>query len=431
MLQFFRRQLSESVEKTLGQLLESQYWDVDKIAKYQWSKLKKIISHSFANVPYYRYLLNGIGANANDFSDFESFAKLPLLQKADIQFSINEMVAENVDKRQLVLNSTGGSTGMPLNFYQDRSYEIGADAARLRAWRYMPGGNKQSLEAVLWGAVRDIGKGFSFTKKLREILREGEYHLNTFDLDEETLKRYLFWFNRLKPDLLRGYATSLYYVANYIEQKGIKVHRSKSIISSTEVLHPRMRKQIEKVFGAPVFDSYGCREISQIGTECEYHDGFHVVFENQFVEIVDGKIVVTNLNNYAMPLLRYVVGDLAQKLDCRPCRCGRNSPRLINISGRDNDNIELPCGKVVNGEFFEFLFFGMDDVVQYQVVYSRSEKKIRLKLQLRQGGGFEKVRKAVKDAMRVNYNFGNVEIVESEDFDKTPTGKLRFVYMID
>ena len=73
----------------------------------------------------------------------------------------------------------------------------------------------------------------------------------------------------------------------------------------------------------------------------------------------------------------------------------------------------------------------MDDVVQYQVVYSRSEKKIRLKLQLRQGGGFEKVRKAVKDAMRENYNFGNVEVVESEDFDKTPTGKLRFVYMID
>jgi phenylacetate-CoA ligase len=190
-----------------------------------------------------------------------------------------------------------------------------------------------------------------------------------------------------------------------------------------------MRETIERVFGCKVFDSYGCREISQIATECEAHNGLHTVFENQYVELIDQEIVVTNLNNYLMPFIRYKVGDLASAIDYTPCSCGRCSPRIVSLVGRDNDNIELPNGKVINGEFFEFLFFGIPSVVQYQVVYHRSTKKLELKLHL--DDTKVNVGEIVKKTMIDKFKYKNIEVIYTDIFDKTATGKLRFVYSTD
>lgn len=431
MLNFLRRPLNPKVASALDSLLESQFWPADRIQSYQWTQLKKLLQHASTKVPYYTTLFHTSGFSVEDIRTPTDFARIPFLNKENIQTSTECMMAIGTDKSQLTLNSTGGSTGMPLNFYQDRNYEVWADAARCRAWRYMPGGDLGSLEAVLWGAIRDVGKGFPTIQTYREILRDGVLQLNTFDLDETVLHKYLRWFNRCRPSLLRGYASSLYYVANFIDAHKIKVHQPSSIISSTEILHPRMRHQVEKVFGAPVFDSYGCREVSQIGTECSQHDGFHIVFENQYVEVVNQEIIVTNLNNYAMPFIRYRVGDLASSLTWAPCICGRHSARLTKLLGRDNDNIELANGKVVNGEFFEFLFFGMSDVVQYQISYSRSEQKMTVRLQLANGGSEEEACQAIRRNMNEKFHFSNIEIIRTAEFDKTPTGKLRFVSMTD
>src|SRR5690606_15609804 len=95
-----------------------------------------------------------------------------------------------------------------------------------------------------------------------------------------------------------------------------------------------------------------------------------------------GQIVVTNLNNLAMPFIRYVVGDMAESITSEPCACGRQSERLLGLKGRDNDNIALPGGTVVNGEFFEFLFFGFHTVERFQVVYSRGDEQLRVRLQV-------------------------------------------------
>ena len=225
------------------------------------------------------------------------------------------------------------------------------------------------------------------------------------------------------------YASSLYYVARYIEAHALTISKPKAVISSTEVLHVRMRETIERVFGCKVFDSYGCREISQIATECEAHNGLHVVFENQYVELIGKDIVVTNLNNYLMPFIRYKVGDLASSIDNTPCSCGRYSPRIVSLVGRDNDNIELPNGKVINGEFFEFLFFGVPSVIQYQVVFKRSTGRLLIKLHLSEFSA--ELGNMLKQAMQEKYGFDAVDVEYGDSFDKTPTGKLRFVYCID
>jgi len=429
MIPWFRRRMSKPVAEKLDFLLKSQYWGLEQIREYQLERLKKLLDHAWCNVPYYRDLFRKEGLVPADIRTLEDLAKLPVLSKRNLQKSLKELVDERVDVSGLAVNSTGGSTGMPLNFYQDDEYVLWSDAARLRAWRYMVGGTEADLEAVLWGAIRDVGKGLTLKQVLRGVLRERSLMLNTFDLDEAMLKQYLGYYNLFAPPILRGYASSLYYLARYLESHRIEVKKPRAVISSTEVLHPRMREAIERVFGCRVFDSYGCREISQIATECPEHAGLHVVFENQYLELDGNEIVITNLNNYLMPFIRYKVGDLASALDLSPCACGRFSPRLVSLVGRDNDNVELPGGKVINGEFFEFLFFGVPSVIQYQVVYRRSEGQLLVKLHLSEPDA--SIGDMIRNTMADKYGFTNTAVEYTDSFDKTPTGKLRFVYSVD
>lgn len=428
MFRFLQRPLSNHVKNSLNFLLDSQYFSLEEIHNYQWNKLSVLLNHAYSKVPYYRKIFNLYGIMPEDIRSDKEFSLLPVLTKNILQDLFQELISENSDLSEITLNSTGGSTGAPLNFYQDSNFKIWADAARLRAWRYLPGFDESILEAIFWGAFRDIGKPLPFIQTVHNVFRERVLPLNTFDLDDRLLKKYFIWHNFFRPKLLRGYATSLFYVANYIESHDIRFYKPKAIISSTEVLHPRMRAQIEKIFQCDVFDSYGCREVSQIATECCHHNGFHIVFENQYVEIVDNEIIVTNLNNFFMPFIRYKVGDLASHISNEPCSCGRFSPRIMNLTGRDNDNIEFPNGKIVNGEFFEFLFFGIPDVIQYQVVYYKSIEKLQIKMHLRQGSSdpASMIQKILYD----KFQFDNVFFLYTDVFDKTPTGKLRFVYTV-
>lgn len=429
MIKHFRRKNSREVGNSLEFLLTSQYWDQTDIENYQLLQFKKLIKFSYDNVPYYRNYMITAGLVPEDFESLDSVTLLPVLEKQNIQQSFDLMIATTRDIRSATLNSTGGSTGVPLNFYHDANYKKWSDAARIRAWKYMLDLSSADIEAVFWGAIRDVGKGLSLYRLLRELLRDGCLSLNTFDMDEDTLTKYLRYYNFVKPPLIRGYASSLYYIARFVDSNSIKIHYPKAIISTTEVLHSRMRETIENVFKCKVFDSYGCREVSQIGTECECHDGLHIVFENQYVELEGNDILVTNFNNYIMPFIRYRVGDLASSINWEPCLCGRNSPRIVNLIGRDNDNIELPSGKVINGEFFEFLFFGIKTVIQYQVIHHKKIDLIEVKLHM--SNNSVDVGEIVKRTMIEKFDYNKIKIIYTDNFDKSPTGKLRFVYAID
>jgi len=429
MITILRRPTPKNVKKSLTFLLSSQFWELVEINNYQLKKIQSLIKHAYEYIPYYRRIFQQKKITPDRITNLDAFKKIPILTKKDIQQFQNDMLPNNFDRRSLSVNSTGGSTGMPLNFYQDESYLQWSDAARLRAWKFTVGATEKDLEAVFWGAYRDIGSTITLKKMLYYVLREGILPLNTFDLDEKILNTYLSYYNFFSPPIVRGYASSLYYIARYIENKSIKVKKPQAIISSTEILHTRMRQTIERVFECKVFDSYGCREVSQIATECSEHNGLHIVFENQYVELDGQDILITNLNNFIMPFIRYKVGDLAVAINTSPCPCGRFSPRIESLIGRDNDNIELPNGKVINGEFFEFLFFGMSSVIQYQIIYYKGADRLEIKLQ--QNDSSENVWEMIKKTMAEKFNYYNVYVSYTDKFDKTPTGKLRFVYMVD
>lgn len=426
------RRPNRSTKEKLHFLLASQYWSLERLLYYQWNKLVRLVDYSYKNVPYYERIMKDAGIVPEDIRSHEDFQCLPILNKAQIQENFTHLLSRKASRDMLVFNSTGGSTGMPLNFYQDANYKEWADSARIRAWKHFCGIDdyQGAIEAVLWGAVRDIGKGLDYGKILRSIVRDGWFSVNTFDLDMDLMKRFIRLYNVIKPPIVRGYASSLFFLSEHMADIGIReLHAPLAVISSTEVLWPRMRKKIESCFRSKVYDSYGCREVSQIATECSVHDGFHVVMENQYVELIGNRIIVTNLNNFAFPFIRYEVGDLAGELCYDSCTCGRRSIRLRNLLGRDNDNIKLANGKIINGEFFEFLFFGYTSVERYQVIYLSRRKRIQILLKLRFHG--ENVVEAIRKKMLDCYGVSDIEVILTDTFRSTPTGKFRFVFAAD
>lgn len=419
----------------LNFLLKSQYWNNQDLKKYQWEKLKTLLKYSYDNVKYYRDILNQIGLKPEDINEYNDFKKIPILTKEDIRSNFDRLLSNKFNKAKLVFSSTSGSTGEPLNFYHDKCYIEWATAARIRSWKYFPGFEKGTFEASLWGELRLPWWKPHIMMSIKRILFNKNYTLNVFNMDETAIRSYFRIYNIIRPTLLRGYASSLYYVAKYLEENGIKIHPPKKIISSAETLYPIMREKIESVFHSQVLDSYGSREVSQVAMEC-LENQHHIVMENQYVELVGNSpikdIIVTNLNNFSMPFIRYKVGDVAENIEKGGgCKCGRPLDKLIGLKGRDNENIELDNGKIINGEFFEFLFFGYKSVKCFQVVYHKSSNELELKLMLDHINKDKDLEYHITNEIYKTFHFENIKFRYLDDFEKTKSGKFRFVYSVD
>ena len=161
------------------------------------------------------------------------------------------------------------------------------------------------------------------------------------------------------------------------------------VICAAEKVLPFQREVMERVFGCPVFNTYGSREFMLIASECEKHEGLHVNVENLIVEIVKedgtyaregetGRIIITDLHNYGMPFIRYEIGDLAVFTE-RRCSCGRGLPIIEDVVGRSLDMIKTPEGKIVPGEFFPHLMKEFKEILKFQVIQETLENlRIRM-----------------------------------------------------
>ena len=177
--------------------------------------------------------------------------------------------------------------------------------------------------------------------------------------------------------------------AKFFKNKKIVPYSPQGIISAAEVLHPFQRQTIEEVFRCKVFNTYGSREFMLIGAECDKHNGLHVSSENLYVEILDeqgkpcaageeGYIHVTDFHNYAMPFIRYKLGDMGI-MSNEPCECGRAHPLLKKVTGRSLDILHLPGGKSLPGEFFPHFFKDYDAVKQFQI-YQDEQGSVKVRI---------------------------------------------------
>lgn len=327
-----------------GRVLQKTQWlPCEQIERLQTKSLRVLLKHAYETVPYYRKIFRERGLKPSDMKSVDDLAKLPILTKADIRKNFRDLVSPSFPRNKLIPYKTGG-TGNPIQFYvtkEQLSWEVAAEY-RAYGWANYRLGDRCFM---FWGSPIDKSKYQSVIGHLTKTLERISF-ADTYFISDEVLSRFAYLLGRFNPEIIRGYATSVYMVAKYLLEKGIDYVRPKAVITSAETLFDSNRKVIEEAFGCSVFDHYGSREIGALATECEEHSGYHISAENVVFEFVrEGEhvaageksmILVTSLRNFGMPFIRYEIGDVGIPSN-EECNCGRGLPLISSIEGRMAD----------------------------------------------------------------------------------------------
>ena len=413
-----------NLSRDLKFLEKSQWWTKKKLENYQNEKLKKMVKHAYDNVPYYHRIFKKEGINLEKIKTKEDLKKIPTLSKDDIRKNLDNMKATNVIN--LVENHSSGSTGEPLKYYTTKYVDSHNWAQVLRQWVW----NEYNLGDPY--VKISLNKREFFIKKIQDFIMNCIY-IHIFDINEKTLIREVVKIKKSKAKILYSYASSIYLLARYMKEAGITNDKIKAVITQGDILFPHYRKLIESQFGCKVFDSYGGDGIA-VSFECEKHKGYHIADENVIVEFLRngervsegklGEIVLTGLNNYGMPLIRYKIKDLGTPSDSI-CSCGRNLSMMGDIKGRDTDIVVLANGNFLIVHFFTWLFEYIEGVDQFQVIQN-SLDNILVKIVKNnkfKKSDFEYIENTIKSKMGEAEL--NIEFVES--IPLTKSGKRRFV----
>jgi phenylacetate-CoA ligase len=336
----------------------SQFLSAEEIRQFQWQRLQALLEHSYRQCPFYRERFQRGGLTPSDLRGLEDLRALPVLEKRDIQEQGERMVTRDWPRGDLIRNQTGGSTGQPVSFYLSRARKCSRAAATVRHNRWA-GWEVGDRAAVIWGAPRDRPAD-TWQARLRGALLREPLWLDTANVTGESLAAFHKALATWRPRIIQAYARSAVLFARYLQARGLTPHRPNAIITSAEVLEEDERRLLEEVFGCPVFNRYGCREVSVVASECPAHSGLHIMAEGLYVEIETprgpaavgemGAILVTDLLNYAMPLVRYRIGDLGAWAG-GTCPCGRGLPRLERVAGRVTDFLVGCDGRLVSGVY--------------------------------------------------------------------------------
>jgi len=346
-------------------LNRNQKLNCEELKIYQLRALKKLLKHAYSHTKYYNDVFNSLNIHPDNIKSLSDFRKIPILRKTDIQSNFKNLLANNISTQNLTLDSTGGSTGNPLNFYHDKRAKIWKKAAfrRFRKWIGYDGTDKI---AYIWGSTLD--------KPVNP--RSTERWLNAFDCSSEEMENFIIDLVEWKPVAIRAYPSMLYLLASYIRANNLEAPEPRTIETGAEKLYPEQKQLIEEIFGCSAFEQYGSREMPAIACECEYHHGMHVFSDLRIVEIIkndkpvlpgeEGSIVITDLTNYVMPLIRYEIGDVG-KWSNRICECGRGFPILEEVIGRTMNLFPLPDGRFIYGGYFNHFFFNTKGIRSFQV----------------------------------------------------------------
>lgn len=343
----------------LKEFERTQWFSTEQLRELQWQRLRVLLDQAYEQCPFYRNRFQQAGLHPRDFRSLEDLRALPILEKREIQQHAGAMVAEAWPENDRILNQTGGSTGTPIRFYLNRDRKCSRAAATWRHNRWA-GWDIGDRAAVLWGAPLDRPDETLRTRLRRWMLGE-PFWLDTGCLTEASLHEFVAQLRNQRPEILLAYARSAVLFARFLRDQGLQVPAPRAIVTSAEVLEEADRKLLQDVLGAPVFNRYGCREVSVLASECSAHSGLHVMAEGLYVEIETpqgrpaqpgemGSILVTDLLNHTMPLIRYRIGDLGS-WQGGTCSCGRSLPRLAQISGRVTDFLVGSENQLVSGVF--------------------------------------------------------------------------------
>jgi len=347
-------------------LRQSQWLTRSQLQELQLAKLQRLLQHAYVHVPYYRQVMMRAGVRPEDVQCLDDLARIPLLEKHDVRKRLYfDLFADDHRKRDMHRVATSGSTGEPFVTYADRHQLEMRFATTLRSleWTGWQFGDRQ---ARLWHQTL----GMSDVQILRERLDAWfmrRLFIPAFAMNASNLETFVDEIRRYKPVLVDGYAESLNFLATYIREGGNPGFSPRAVVSSAQVLPDNVRAVIEEALKTTVYDKYGSREFSGIAYQCGTSPDHHVMDESYIVELLAegepaapgqvGEVVITDLNNFSVPLIRYRIGDLATAVDNSvPCPCGRGLSRIGRVQGRTQAIVYCGNQTWLPGTFFHHFF---------------------------------------------------------------------------
>lgn len=343
----------------LYQLEQTQWWSPDRLLRAQMQQLAKVLAHAQRTVPFYQRHLAGLdSAVYRDFS-LGAWRKIPLLTRSDIQNHADELVSKDVPESHGDITEmfTSGSTGRPIRSLRTQLFELfwAAFTVRDHLW------HKRDFSLKL-AAIRESAKGKAQYPDGELSGKWGWASGAIFDTGPcvslnvtTTAAQQAEWLHRQQPDYLLTHPSIVDRLARYCLKNDVRLPNLRQVLTLSEVLRPTTRDICREAWNATVCDSYSSREAGYIALQCPDRNGYHVQSEGALVELINedgepcrpgevGRVVITSLHNFAMPLIRYDIGDRAEV--GAPCRCERGLPVIERVLGREQNMLVLPDGEV-------------------------------------------------------------------------------------
>jgi phenylacetate-CoA ligase len=420
----------EPLSRCLAELEASQWVQPIALRQLQETKLNQLVDFAAEHVPYYRERIDrSRHPKRLSLADLRHF---PLLTKDDLRQHRSALVPTGF--RRTSVKTTGGSTGQAVTISKSRvstAYEL---AAMWRGWGWA-GVHLGDRQARFWGVP------LSTKARWRASLVDFVSHrkrFTAFGMVEQSMAEISGILKRFQPDYVYGYVSILHEYANYLVQTGSRQFRPKAVIATSEVLTPAHRDIIARGFGCPVFEEYGCGELGNIAHQCDRHS-LHLSSENLIIEVLTdgslagpaqvGEIIATELNNHAMPLIRYQLRDFGA-LSPAQCECGRTLPVLASVFGRAYDLVYNREGRLFHGEFFMYIFeeakqlgLGID---AFQVIQQDTDHFL---IRVRPGNGYgapseQFVTRRIQDGYG---DYAQVQFQQVPAIEREASGKLRLI----
>jgi phenylacetate-CoA ligase len=345
----------------LDQLDASQWWSPEELRRRQFGQLTDVIRHAREQAPFYkeRFETNGLKDAALDEDALaEMWGRIPLLTRRDIQTAGSSLHAALVPPSHGAVGTinTSGSTAQPVAIRKTTLESLFWSAFTIRDHLWHARDFKQSMAAIRFAppteALPPDGKrARDWGRATRLFVRTGPgYLLNV----RATIAEQADWLARIRPGYILGYPSAMRALAEYLSARSYQLPKLREIRTFGEIVESECRAACREAFGVSVCDGYSSQEVGYIALQCPRHEHYHVQSEGVFVEVLRadnqpcgigevGRVVVTNLHNYAMPLIRYDIGDYAEVGP--PCDCGRGLPLLTRILGRQRNILILPNGQ--------------------------------------------------------------------------------------
>lgn len=333
------------------QLDQTQWWPAGDLEHQQMRQLQLVLRHAGATVPFYRERFAKAGFDPDQVLTRESFRALPVLTRSEVQEAGVSLRAAGVPNGhgRIFSGETSGSTGRPVVFYSSQLEQLYWNAFTLRdhGWHQRDLGGR--LAAIRYARKSELLPGWGPATDV--VYVTGACAILRIDTD---ISQQVDWLVEQDPEYLLSYASNLGELARVCLERGIRLSRLREVRSVSEVVRPELRALVREAWGVKLTDMYTTKEIGYIALQCPERDHYHVQMENTLVEIIDdrgepcapgdvGRVVVTALHKFAMPLIRYEIGDYA--VPGERCSCGRGLSVIREILGRTRNMLRLPSGE--------------------------------------------------------------------------------------